>query len=56
MDMMMMMMARCTSPSKIDLWNVKLRFRDESKMEGEYVVMVGVIHTAEEIRCIFDDI
>ena len=25
---------RSTSVSKIDLWNVKLRFRDKSKMEG----------------------
>ena len=34
-----------TSMSKIDLWNVKLRFRDKSLMEGEYVVMLGIIHT-----------
>ena len=38
-------MARSTSVSKIDSWNVKLRFGDESKMEGEYVVMLGIIHT-----------
>ena len=29
--------------SKTDSWNVKLRFVDESEMEGDYVVMLGMI-------------
>ena len=36
--------------SKIDLWHVQLRFRDKSKVEGEYVVMLGIIHTSIALR------
>ena len=45
-------MARSTPVSKIDSWNVKLRFGDESKMEGEYmyVLMLGIIHTCTALR------
>ena len=45
-------MARSTSVSKIDSWNVKLRFGDESKMEGEYVVMLGIniVYTCNALR------
>ena len=43
-------MARSTSVSIIDSWNVKLRFGDESKMEGECVVMIGIIHTCTALR------
>ena len=43
-------MARSTSMSKIDSQNVILRFGDKSKMEGEYVVMLGIIHTCIALR------
>ena len=44
-------MARSISVSKIDSWNVLLRFGDESKMEGEYVVMfLGIIYTCTALR------
>ena len=43
-------MARNTPVSKIDSWNVKSRFGDESKMEGEYVVMLGIIHPCTALR------
>ena len=37
--------------SKIDSWNVKLRFGDESKMEGGgYVLMLGIKHTCTALR------
>ena len=36
--------------SKIDLWHVKLRLRDKSKVEREYVVMLGIIHTSIALR------
>ena len=44
------LMVQSTSVLKIDLWNVKLRFQDVSKMEGEYVVMLGIIHTCTALR------
>ena len=43
-------MARSASVSKIDLWNIKFRFGDKSKMEGEYVEMLGIIHTCTALR------
>ena len=43
-------MAWSTSMSKTDSWNVKLRFEDESKMEGEYVVIIGIIHTCTALQ------
>ena len=44
------LMARSASVSKIDLWNIKLRFGDKSKMEGEYVEMLCIIHTCTALR------
>ena len=38
-------MARSASVSKKNSWNVIFRFGDESKIEGEYVAMFGIIHT-----------
>ena len=36
--------------SGIGSWKLKLRFGDESKMEGEYVVELGIIHTCTALR------
>ena len=43
-------MARSTSVSKIDSWNIKLSFGDKSKVEREYMVMLDIIHTCTAMR------